>query len=83
MRYADSACLIQSTGSHYIVSGKDVFTGKSVMVKIPADELYAYRQGAMIQNAMPSLSADEREFLISGMYESFPEEWAEGAGEDE
>lgn len=74
MYYADRACLIQSTGSHYIVSGKDVFTGRVVVVKVPANELYAYRQGKMIQDAMPSLSADEREFLISGMYESFPED---------
>ena len=69
MRYADANCTIVSTGSHYIVTGRDVFTGNNVEIKIPSEELFAYRQGAYIQDAMPSLSAAEREFLISGMYE--------------
>lgn len=68
MRYADANCKIVSTGSEYIVTGRDVFTGAPVEVRIPAPALYAYRQGAMIQDAMPMLSVDEREFLISGMY---------------
>ena len=82
MRYADACCEVVSVGSHYIVKGKDVFTGSDVTVKIPSEELFNYRKGMMIQDAMPSLTCDEREFLISGMSESFPD-WAEGSGEDE
>lgn len=69
MRYADAKCQIVSTGAEYIVTGNDVFTGKPVTVCIPAPDLFAYRQGALIQDAMPTLSDAEREFLISGMYE--------------
>lgn len=36
-------------------------------VFVPADELFAYRQGELIQDAMPSLNADDREFLMTGM----------------
>jgi hypothetical protein len=35
--------------------------------------LDAYKGGALMQNAFPFLSPDEREFLISG---TTPEEWA-------
>lgn len=74
MRYADAFCEVISVGNYYIVKGRDVFTSNPVMVKVPSRELFNYRQGMMIQDAMPSLSADEREFLISGIYDSFPEE---------
>ena len=75
MRYADSCCKIVSVGSEYVVTGSDVFTGKPVEVRIPAPALFAYRQGAMIQDAMPMLSAEDREFLISGMHDwDLPEE---------
>ena len=69
MRYADSKCNAIIVGSEYVVSGNDVFTGKHVEVRIPASALFAYRQGALIQEAMPMLSVSEREFLISGMYD--------------
>jgi hypothetical protein len=36
--------------------------------------------GMLIQNAMPNLSADDREFLISGIT---PEEWDKHFGEEE
>ncbi len=36
-------------------------------VFVPANELFAYRQGELIQNAMPSLNADDREFLMTGI----------------
>lgn len=73
MQYADRHCSYQEKfidGQHcYIFSGPCVVTGKIVVVKIPGEELYAYRQGEYIQNAMKSLSPGEREFLISGMSE--------------
>ena len=83
MRYADRFCEVVSKGDCYVVTGRDVFSGNPVQVKIPAPDLFAYRQGAMIQDAMPTLSASEREFLISGMYDSFPDDWAEGEGTDD
>ena len=72
MRYADSNCTICRNGNDYIVKGKDRFTGTQVTVRVPAHEMFAYRQGAYLQDAMVSVSDAEREFLLSGMYDSFP-----------
>ncbi len=47
-------------------------TKKPYSVTIPGNELFKYRQGEYIQEAMPSVSADDREFLISG---TSPEGW--------
>lgn len=41
--------------------------GKMISVVVPSKGLYKYRQGAMIQDAFPNLSAGDREFLISGI----------------
>lgn len=58
------------------VTRTSVFTGK-VHVRdmlITDDQWAAWRhQGQYIQTAMPHLSADEREFLMTG---ATPEEWA-------
>jgi hypothetical protein len=71
MRYADKYCACNETfenGNHlYIFTGPCHITGKSVTVKVPADGLFAYRQGAFIQDAFPDLSKDDREFLMSGI----------------
>jgi hypothetical protein len=69
MNYADSRCKVTDIGGTYQVVGKDIFSGRTVEVKIPAPALFAYRQGAYIQDAMPMLSAQEREFLLSGIYD--------------
>lgn len=74
MNYADRNCQIVSCGDYYLVQGVDIFTKRKVEIKIPSQELYNYRQGALAQDAFKSLSIDEREFLISGMYDSFPED---------
>lgn len=70
MRYADSHCVYQETfenGQHfYVYNGPCVVTGKKVSVKVPAEQLFAYRQGAYIQEAFPDMSVGEREFLMSG-----------------
>jgi len=42
--------------------------------------LFAWYAGALIQDVMPWLTADEREFLISG---SSPEEFLNAFGEEE
>lgn len=74
MHYADYRCNIVSTGFEYVVTGNDVLTGKPVTVHIPSDALFAYRNGAPIQSALHMLTVDEREFLISGIYDSFPDD---------
>lgn len=59
------------------------FTGATHVIDLPITE----RQwdawvhgGALIQNAMPGLSADQREFLMTG---STQEEWDAVFGKDE
>ncbi len=39
-----------------------------------------WKAGALIQDAFPTLSADDREFIMTGIT---PEEWAEIFGEEE
>lgn len=74
MRYMDTHC--KCTQDHkndtYTFSGKDLFTGKPVSVTVPGPALFKYRQGAMMQDAFPMLTPQQREFLITGMYDSFP-----------
>ena len=41
-------------------------------IDITNEQLTIWQRGELIQNAMPYLSADDREFLISG---TTPEEW--------
>lgn len=44
------------------------------------EELKAWQNGVAIQRAMPRLTPEQREFMISGITE---EEWEEMYGEDE
>lgn len=70
MRYADAKCTYveEHTPAHvYVFTGPCVVTRKPHSVRVPADGLFAYRQGAKIQDAFPGLSADDREFLMSGI----------------
>lgn len=68
MRYADSLCNItDSADGNYLCEGKCALTGKPYSVKIPSRGLFLYRQGALMQDAFPDMSADDREFLISGV----------------
>ena len=49
-------------------------TGKtSVMyLDITKEQLFSWVDGELVQNAMPQLSAEEREFLVTGIT---PDEW--------
>jgi hypothetical protein len=49
-------------------------TGKtSVMyLDITKEQLFSWVDGELVQNAMPQLSAEEREFLMTGIT---PDEW--------
>ena len=68
-----------------IVRRANIFTGRVRELEVDAtlDQIEAWQNGGLIQNVMPQLSIDEREFLISGM---LPEEWdayiEEGEPED-
>jgi hypothetical protein len=76
MRYALSqacTCEEQYEPEHtYKFTGPCLKTGKPYSVTVPADGLYQYHQGKHIQDAFPNLSADDREFLMSGYS---PEGW--------
>lgn len=54
-------------------------TGAAHVREIPIteDQLAEWKRGRMIQNIAPELSADDREYLISG---STPEEWSAAFG---
>ena len=69
MLYADNKCTYEerSNPHRYIFKGTCIVTGKQVVVSIPGNELFQYRQGKYIQDAMPSVSAEDREFLMSGI----------------
>lgn len=43
-------------------------------------QLARWHRGELIQNVMPHLSPDDREFLMTGIT---PEEWAETFGDEE
>lgn len=69
MRYADSCCKyteVYSPEHKYVFIGPCICCKNEIRVLIAATELYAYRQGAYIQEAL-SNNADEREFLMSGI----------------
>lgn len=58
-----------------------MFTGKTNTLDIPVtqDQLDNWYRGALIQDAMPNLTAEQREFIKTGVT---PEEWKETFGEE-
>ena len=56
------------------------FSGKknTMRLNISTQQYNAWKNGALIQNVMPHLTPDEREFLISGI---MPDEWDEMFGD--
>lgn len=65
-----------------LVTRTSMFTGNVHTMDIPVTEsqIVAWENGQLIQNAMPNLSAGEREFIKTGVT---PQEWSETFGEDE
>jgi hypothetical protein len=61
---------------------KSPISGRLVARTIPVtpEQLAAWQAGALIQEAMPQLSPEDREFILSGIS---PEEFAATFGEDE
>lgn len=65
-----------------LITRKSAFTGVEHTLEIPVSlkQMDAWMNGELIQNAMPQLSADQREFLMTGITQ---EEWASAFGEPE
>ena len=59
-----------------ILRRKSKYSGEvnEMDLDVTDEQIADWQGGTLIQHAMPNLSADEREFLISGMT---PEEWKE------
>ena len=72
MNYADNHCrYTEEINPHrYVYTGRCGVTGDTVTVSIRPEELFAYRQGVSIQDALHSNTPAEREFLLSGMSEA-------------
>jgi hypothetical protein len=48
-------------------------------IDVTAEQIQWWHGGALIQDVMPNLSADDREFLMTGIT---PEEWAANIDEE-
>ena len=53
---------------------RDPFSGKTNTLEIPVtpEQLENWRSGTLIQHAMPNLTPDQREFVMTGI---MPESW--------
>ena len=82
MMYAKARCRCEEKyhPHRYVYNGPCIVTGKTVSVEVLPEGLYAYNQGAKMQNAFPQMSSDDREFLMSGMS---VEAWSEAFGVDD
>lgn len=58
------------------------FSGKTNTREIPVtqEQIDLWRCGALLQDAMPNISAGDREFIKTGIT---PEEWDEAFGNEE
>ena len=57
-----------------MITRTSMFTGveRTLDLPITEEQLSAWKDGTLIQDAMPKLSADEREFIMTGVT---AEEW--------
>ena len=64
-----------------LITRKSLISGNINTMSLPiTEEQYtAWEQGTLVQVAMPHLSPDEREFVMTGIT---PEEWADNFGEE-
>jgi hypothetical protein len=64
------------------ITRKSPFTGKTntLEINVTEEQLIDWQSGTLIQHAMPHLTPDEREFIMTGITE---EEWDELFSEDE
>lgn len=77
--------LIKDSFDGVLVTNKSMLSGKINTISIPLDHttfersLIAWRAGVLIQDAFPTLTDDQREFLVSGITYN---EWETELGED-
>lgn len=64
-----------------LITRKSPFSGetRTIYIDVTLEQLEAWKNGELIQNAMPNIPADEREFIKTGIT---PEDWAKAFGED-
>ena len=55
------------TPGHLRVTGECTATGDVYSIEVPAEGFARWEAGTLIQVALPDLSPDDREFLISGI----------------
>ena len=55
------------TPGHLMVTGQCTVTGDIYSIEVPAEGFARWEGGTLIQVALPDLSGDDREFLISGI----------------
>lgn len=77
LRYPKSRTRLET---HMIVRKTSPFSGKVNKMNLPItlEQVTRWQGGELIQNAMPDLTPDQREFLITGIT---PKEWKETFGE--
>jgi hypothetical protein len=65
-----------------IITRKSPLSGKinTMDINVSAGQIVRWEMGELIQNAMPNLTADEREFIKTGIT---PEEWEKAFGGEE
>lgn len=65
-----------------LITRTSIFTGNKRMLDLPVTQqmLDVYATGALLQDAFPNISIDDREFIKSGV---IPEEWDAFMPEDE
>jgi len=80
MRYINSNCTYTQNYSEgtYTFTGPCRVTGIDYSVTIPSHELWDLNQGELLQTALKSLDAGDREFVCSG---TSPEGWEKLFGE--
>jgi hypothetical protein len=64
------------------ITRTSMFSGieRTLDLPITQEQLDAWTAGTLIQEAMPQLSADQREFVMTGVTDA---EWADEFGEDD
>ena len=62
------------------IKTKCPFCGKEQIIRVPEEGIIAYKAGALMQDAFPMLTPDEREALISGIC---PECWDKTFGAED
>ena len=64
------------------ITKTSMFTGvtRTIEIDVTQEQMNRWQNGVLIQHAMPHLSANDREFLMTGVT---PEEWDDALIEEE